>query len=375
MSANDDQAKSKAVVYWGLNNYGVSALEIVINCVLVILAAWIILLNSLVFDTLIRYGRKRGAERKPTDCLVASLSLADMVTGVFLIYNTVYNLTNFQIRVECLVRNAFLITTMISSVLHLALLTTDRYVQIILPYRYDRVCNQVTVLVLALFTWITALMLALLPTFGWSNTPVAGDGKEGEGETTTTTATPTPVCSFFGLMHPDYLRFVVCLFFVPFLLMGILYGHIFKVARRHSREIAAQERACRRRDRHTWKFTKTVLIVMGLYFLSWLPVGTVILLHLEGNLNNYTLIERGTLLLYCSATAFASSIINPVIYAVKITAVRARFAAIFCRGRKIAIQTDISMTRASVPPTAHAWVADKVKAKSRCRTLDGESGF
>ena len=69
------------------------------------------------------------------------------------------------------------------------------------------------------FTWTISLALSLLPTLGWSNDG-GGTGRNGE---------VLPVCSFFGLMHPDYLRLTVSLYFIPCLTMMILYAHIFKV--------------------------------------------------------------------------------------------------------------------------------------------------
>ncbi|XP_070206957.1 adenosine receptor A3-like [Littorina saxatilis] len=308
------------ILYQALNGYGVTTFYFVFNCIMMVLAAWIIALNSLVFDTLVRVKAKKSSHQEPSDWLVASLSMADLVTGIFLIYHSARNIINFQNRIECLVRYALLILALSSSVLHLALLTADRYVKIILPYRYSTVCNGITVTIMAVGTWLLSILFSLLPTLGWSN---PGGGLDRDGK-------QLPVCSFFGLMHDDYLRFVVCLFFVPSIVMLILYAHICKVANRHSRMIAAQERS-RVREKHSWKFTKTVLIVLGLYFFSCLPVGIVIILDVEDYLDSYTVNEKGTFLMYCSTLLFANSVANPIIYAVKISAVKSRFRSIFCK--------------------------------------------
>ncbi|KAK7115802.1 hypothetical protein V1264_001613 [Littorina saxatilis] len=332
---NHTEVDKGKIVYQALNGYGVTAFELVVNFIIVVLAAWIIALNSLVFDTLVRVKAKTSSVREPSDWLVASLSLADLVTGIFLIYHSAYNMINFQIRLECLVRNALLILALLSSVLHLVLLTADRYVKIILPYRYSTVCNGITVTLMAVGTWLVAILFSLLPTFGWSN---PGGGLDRDRK-------QLPVCSFFGLMHEDYLRFVVCLYFIPSIFMLILYAHIFKVASRHARVIAAQERS-RVREKHSWKFTKTVLIVMGLYLTSCLPVGIVIILHLEDYLESYTVNEKGTLLMYCSTLLFANSVTNPIIYAVKISAVKARFSSIFCKKcRREQFEPSMTMTQ------------------------------
>ena len=46
------------------------------------MAAFILLLNGLVLDTLVRQGKSR----EPADLLVAGLALTDALTGVFIVY-------------------------------------------------------------------------------------------------------------------------------------------------------------------------------------------------------------------------------------------------------------------------------------------------
>lgn len=55
------------------------------------------------------------------------------------------------------------------------------------------------------------------------------------------------------------------------------------------------------------------------------------MLNFSGGLGDRTTVEKGTLLLYVSSTAFINSLVNPIIYAFKITTVRLRFKALFCR--------------------------------------------
>ena len=81
-------------------------------------------------------------------------------------------------------------------------------------------CNNTTVAIFTAVTWTISLALSLMPTLGWSNEGGGVAGPDGE---------ELPVCSFFGLMHPDYLRLSVSLYFVPFATMIVLYVHIFKV--------------------------------------------------------------------------------------------------------------------------------------------------
>ena len=92
---------------------------------------------------------------------------------------------------------------------------------------------------------------------------------------------------------------------------------------------------------------------------------------MEGWLDEYTVTEKASFMTYCSTLSFANSITNPVVYAVKVTAVRARFRAVFCRrGHRVQASED-SMTQAVTAPgsdTGHG--AAKVKVDCMARVTE-----
>ena len=59
-------------------------------------------------------------------------------------------------------------------------------------------------------------------------------------------------------------------------------------------------------------------------------VGGVVTLVVTGHLDEVSNTRKGDFILYCSSVVFINSIINPVIYAFKIPAIRRRFRSVFC---------------------------------------------
>ncbi|KAK3764191.1 hypothetical protein RRG08_044118 [Elysia crispata] len=321
------QDSNEDVLFWALNGYGVTVFHLVVAFLTLLLAIAIIVLNALVFDTMVR--GKRNFE--PADVLVCSLSIADLMTGVLMVHNTAYNVLNFQDYLECLFRCGLMMGLLSTSVLHLAFLTVDRYVKIIMTYRYEQIFTINSLIIIALVLWVVSLTISFSPAMGW-NVNLANI------TTDLNTAIPpgddVPVCSVFGIIPHGFLNLILSLFFVPFFLMGVLYLHIFQVANRHARSIAAQEATNGGkdiRDSHAWKYTKTVFILMGLYLLCWIPAGAVIILFVTGHLQQFTVVDQGTYLAWTLTLGCANSAINPIVYAIKISAVRQRFRREFRR--------------------------------------------
>ncbi|XP_067667511.1 G-protein coupled receptor 12-like [Haliotis asinina] len=189
--------------------------------------------------------------REPADIFVCSLSVADTLGGFFLLYNTTYNLINYQLYYECAFRMGLVQILGLASVYHMAALTVDRYVKIAHPYHYPTACNRMFVFAVCIVIWSISTIIGLLPLFGWKNEQKSG------------------------------------------------------------------------------------------------TVGVVIMLDFSSGLGDRTTVEKGTLLLYASSTAFINSLVNPIIYAFKITSVRLRFRALFCRKYPRPDDMDNSLTEAS----------------------------
>ncbi|XP_067667623.1 rhodopsin, GQ-coupled-like [Haliotis asinina] len=250
MSNTTDE--SSFILFWTFNDREITLVTFIVNIVIFIIGFLALSLNAIVLDTLVKKGNL-----EPTDLVMCHLAATDMLTGVLIIHTVGYNLIYFQNDLECLIRIGAVFIFISGSVYHLALLTVDRFVKIVFPYRYQDVMTRKSVSIMSAAIWVFSVNLGLLPSYGWRDYPPPSE----------------PPCSFLGVLHTGFLRFGLVVFLLPVFVIAILYSKIFLVARRHARAIAATDVAGKN-DSSSMKFTKTVVILIGTYLVSFLPMGT-----------------------------------------------------------------------------------------------------
>ncbi|KAL3873015.1 hypothetical protein ACJMK2_036177 [Sinanodonta woodiana] len=343
--------------------YKVTAGNLTVHIAIACLALWVIALNSILLNTL--YHCRKHLE--VTDIFIFSLGIADTFVGILLLYNTVYNLLNFQYLYECFLRFGMIQSVLLTSCWHLGLLTINRYIKITRPYSYHHTFTTVKVIVECVCMWVFAFSVGFLPMMGWDRQFIP-ENKEDSNQ----------VCRFFGIMDAGYLKLTICLYWIPLMLMIGMYSHIFKISHHHAKSISQQHQVVcqstekanadvkiamhedlspspessghdkdkKRRsipnlirskvfgERPSWKLTKTVSIIIGVYILCWVPTGIVLMLHLSGNLDYLSITMQGKILVYSSSLGFFNSFLNPIIYTLKIPVVNTRFKKIFtCKKR------------------------------------------
>ncbi|KAK7484032.1 hypothetical protein BaRGS_00024767 [Batillaria attramentaria] len=325
-SNNNTADDSFGYLFTTLNGHHVTAQNLVFYLLQVFVACLVLTLNGLVLDTMVRQGKWR----EPADLLVAGLALTDALLGVFVLWQTIYTLVYFQSVWECLVRLGLAHSMMLTGMLHLVSLTTDRFLKVVTPYRYKDFCRKWTVWVVMAAIWLLGIVLGSLPVFGWNRSVEAALSGD-------------PVCSYFNIMHEHFLRFYIVLIQFCVVVMATLYLKLFLVARKHAVAIAASvpgESTRQRTSEHAWRYTKTVLLIVGVNYLSWVPMGMVVIASLTGILGDMSIVKKGDLMLYTSCLVYGNSIINPAIYAIKIPAIHARYRALCCRCKKHSSATD-----------------------------------
>ncbi|XP_025105932.1 adenosine receptor A3-like isoform X2 [Pomacea canaliculata] len=268
---------------------------------------------------------RQGKSREAADLLVAGLALSDALVGVIVLWVSVYNIVYFQVVEECLLRLGLAHSTMAISAFLLLCLSADRFMKIILPYQYIDVCKKWTVWVVMVVVWLLGIGIGSLPLLGWNSAE-------------TTNSSGDPICGYFKIMNPDYLRMYSVVICTPICAIIILYLKLFHVARKHAVAIATTQGSVTSKvtadHRHVWRYTKTVFIIVGVYFICWLPLGVVVMCSVTGVLDHMSISKRGDLMLYTGIFVFCNSLLNPIIYAKKIPAIRRRFTAMFCCCRK-----------------------------------------
>ncbi|XP_052275196.1 adenosine receptor A3-like [Dreissena polymorpha] len=302
-----------------LHGYEVTIGILVIAIVMAIIGTVIILLNAVLLRTLV----KCRSRLEVTDLLIKGLAVTDLMIGVLLMYNTVYNIVNFQNRYECLLRIGMIHAMLLNSTGHISLLTVNRYVKVLKPLHYKQIFKKWRVVLLSGFVWFFSILFGFLPLFGWNLNYVPKS------------ASDDTVCRYFAVVPPGYMIMNVSLFWIPLILMAIMYSHLCKITLRHQKEISSQHRSlqtipCMPLESSSWRFTKTVLTVIGAYFFCWLPAGTFFIIQVSGTVNSLSYDSQGNILVFTTAFGFLNSILNPLIYATKIPCVKAQFKQTFC---------------------------------------------
>jgi hypothetical protein len=67
------------------------------------------------------------------------------------------------------------------------------------------------------------------------------------------------------------------------------------------------------------------------FFFALIVSGIFIALHVNGRLDEMIVTDKSNILAYCAVLPFIASLLNPIVYSIKIAAVRVRFRSVFCR--------------------------------------------
>ncbi|XP_058612346.1 trace amine-associated receptor 4-like [Onychostoma macrolepis] len=209
--------------------------------------------------------------QSPTHLIVRSLAASDCLLGSLVMpYNMVQSVEGCWYLGDflCKVHSSLNMTFCMSSLLHLSLISVDRYWAICDPLRYKMRVTNNTVTVFINFIWLFS--------FGYSFFVVfSGISAAGMEMLILQTYCVGNCVVFFNKEWS-----VICavfLLFLPGMIMSSLYVKIFCVARKHAKVmseratggIKSQSSAHRER-----KAAKTLAIVMGVYLFCWLPFFT-----------------------------------------------------------------------------------------------------
>ncbi|XP_050994576.1 trace amine-associated receptor 4-like [Labeo rohita] len=213
--------------------------------------------------------------QSPTHLIVRSLAASDCLLGSFVMpYSMVRSVEGCWYLGDfvCKVHSSLDMTFCISSLLHLSLISVDRYMAICDPLRYRlRVTNN-TVTVFITFIWLFSFVYSFAVVF-------SGINAVGLEMVILQTHCVGSCVLFFnkewGLICP------LLTFFLPGTIMSSLYIKIFHVARKHAKVMSERmtaglkSQSSAQRER---KAAKTLAIVMGVFLFCWLPYFTVTVL-------------------------------------------------------------------------------------------------
>ncbi|KAK6172678.1 hypothetical protein SNE40_016289 [Patella caerulea] len=220
----------------------------------------------------------------------------------------------------CKVRLYAGITIALATSLSNVLITTERFLSIILPMRLNKKITWKVVAVFAIFLWILSITLAL---------SLFSDGFSG------------PVCEFIVTGNPNGYVFIGCVMWVSFLTILIMYVYIVKITRRHIRQITTTmvgntpiiDARKAFQSKAELRMTVTVGIIVGMFGVSYSPVacyliyGGLFVPDLLAFTTSYETVFKTVITFFTM-----NSVINPIIYILRLRNCRQEMIArILCR--------------------------------------------
>ncbi|KAG5271296.1 hypothetical protein AALO_G00178150 [Alosa alosa] len=252
--------------------------------------------NSMVITVLAR--SKPGKPRSTTNIFILNLSVADLSYLLFCIpfQSTIYMMQSWVLGAFiCKFIHYFFTVSMLVSIFTLSAMSVDRYIAIVHSRKSSSIRVARHALVGVIIIWILSLAMAA---------PVAHYQDLFERDNSTYCWEVWP--------NPNHKKiYVVCTFVfgyvLPLLLISFCYAKVLNHLHKKLRNMSKKSEASKK------KTAQTVLVVVVVFCLSWLPHHVV---HLWVEFGNFPLNQASFVFrVMAHCLAYSNSSVNPIIYA------------------------------------------------------------
>uniref|UniRef100_A0A8B9SHR6 Lysophosphatidic acid receptor 2 n=1 Tax=Anas platyrhynchos TaxID=8839 RepID=A0A8B9SHR6_ANAPL len=231
------------------------------------------------------------------DVLVVALA-ADLFAGIaymFLMFHTGPRTAELSLK-TWFIRQSLLDTSL------------TRHQTVFTMQLHSKMSNQ-RVMILIFCIWVTALLLGLIPSYGWH------------------CLCALEKCSSMAPLYSrSYLTFWAISNLVIFLIMVVVYTHIFIYVKRKMTRMSKHTSFHPRYKETMISLVKTVTIILSAFVICWTPGQVVLLLDGLGCKScNVLAVEKYVLLL-----AEINSLINAIVYSYRDNEMRSTFRRILC---------------------------------------------
>ncbi|KAK6311715.1 hypothetical protein J4Q44_G00173790 [Coregonus suidteri] len=269
-----------------------------LNIVFVIICSIIILENLLVLIAVFRNKKFHSA----MFFFIGNLAFSDLLAGSAYIANIFLSgsMTFELVPVQWFIREGTAFIALAASVFSLLAIAIERYIAItkVKVYGSNRTCRM---FLLIGTCWVTSILLGGLPIIGWN------------------CINNLPECSaLLPLYSKKYILFVVTIFSIILLSIGILYVRIYLIVRSSHQEAT---------NSPAYALLKTVTIVLGVFIVCWLPAFTVLLLDTSCRRPDCPVLSKADIFF---GIATLNSALNPLIYTLRSKDMRKEFLRVLC---------------------------------------------
>lgn len=273
--------------------------------------------NSLVCLVFWRFRQLRNL----TNYFVCSLAIADFLVAILRVVFVV--VSAFKKRwvfgwTWCEISSMCSVLLCGASILHLCAISIERLIAIKWPLSYNSKVTRKRVLIALTYIWLQSSLLSLIPLL-----PVRDFAKH-------RFSAQMVECEINWIQDPELTVFLfIFYFFVPVNILVIAYAKIFKEVRRNMRRVYTlqldmKSKSAFSRFKKEIKAVKTLAVVIGMFFVMWLPFFTTTTIRaFKGDEFIQGWVQRLTLTL-----AYANSGCNFVIYALMNAQYRKAFSQV-----------------------------------------------
>ncbi|XP_065405792.1 lysophosphatidic acid receptor 1 isoform X5 [Chrysemys picta bellii] len=184
----------------------------------------------------------------PIYYLMANLAAADFFAGLayfYLMFNTGPNTRRLTVS-TWLLRQGLIDTSLTASVANLLAIAIERHITVFRMQLHTRMSNRRVVVVIVVI-WTMAIVMGAIPSVGWN------------------CICDITHCSNMAPLYSDsYLVFWAVFNLVTFLVMVVLYAHIFGYVRQRTMRMSRHSSGPRRNRDTMMSLLKTVVIVLGI---------------------------------------------------------------------------------------------------------------
>lgn len=331
-------------------------------CVILTTISATIVGNTLIYAAIARFQMLRT----PTNIILVSLASTDLAMVLVMLLHAITDLSGYWIFGElwCDIVATLGLVLALVSILHLCVLSIDRYLAITSPLRYPLIVTKKRVYMCLVFIWIVPTIFLNLPVADYQfRSEVYGCG--------------TVYRSSESFKFKPYIFIVVFLFVVvPFGIMLYTHACVFRIALTHVKRLSTVERSLRSREetasrqrraqpvtsvKREIKSAKTFALVIGVFLFCYTPF------FVTGTYRRVAGPEavHGLATFITTWLAFANSFSNPLVYSLRYSPFKKAFRRL-CRcdkGRGIAKGNVClpSSLKLSPTPTARCESRDELK--------------